>query len=550
MMHGTTQVMADPLADVPLLDEPLSGDRLSGDTLSGDRPAGDSQTAPVKAVPAAEEPNGEPVDPSDVSRATNKQFRQACGQRNTYVVRISSSLPGQTPEPVLWDQPSLIVGRGADCDLRLPHSEISREHAYFQVLGDRVYCADLASRTGTHWSNGATQAGWVPLDEPVSLGPYSLTFEPAACPSDWEESGAESTGESTGETIGETAATGEDDGGLGREDDTNGSRAMFLDFVNAGRKVRRYRVTRDVTLIGSSGDVKIQLSHPSVSNVHCSVVRTPTGLWLVDLLSADGTIVNGLVEPLAPLQPGDEFQVGRFLVAVRYEDSDDSEGSEHRGPSSHADRAEQGGTPNGRSRKANSDRSPVASDFDQTQPGGLSALNQLARMTAGRQHAGGVPAPVEGLSEQFVLGIIKELGVMQQQALQHAQQAMRETVSQLSSTYQQRIDALEHQHAALRDQLNGFLSATAADSVAPLRLQANVGNEHARPDGDAAAQHPPGPQDARETVPFLPVEQDVFDEVDPQQREQWIRGQLKTIEKELDKTRQGWGKKLVDILGY
>ncbi len=535
MMHGTTEVMAAPLLDDPLLDDPLADVPLLDEPSLDQQLPGGTGTEAVNAVSAAEEPHEDPVEPSDESPAAIGCFRQACGQRNAFLVRISSSLPGLTPEPVLWDRPSLIVGRGRDCDLRLPHSEISRQHAYFQVLGDRVYCADLASRAGTHWSNGATQAGWVALDEPVSLGPYSLTFEPAPCPSAWDES------------VGETAVAGEENGGLGPD---GSSREMFLDFVNAGRKVRRYRVTRDVTLIGSSSDVKIQLSHPSVSNVHCSVVRTPTGLWLVDLLSADGTIVNGLVEPLAPLRPGDEFQVGRFLVAVRYEQGDDSEGNEHRGPSSPADRSEHGGPPKDRSRKAHRDRSPVASDFDQTQPGGLSALSQLARMTADRQHADGVPAPVEGLSEQFVLGIIKELGVMQQQSLQHAQQAMRETVSQLSSNYQQRIDALEHQHASLRDQLNTFMAATTTDSAAPTRLLEGAGDEHAVPAGDSEYRRARDPQDARPAVPFPPAEEDVFDEVDPQQREQWIRQQLKTIEKELDKTRQGWGKKLVDILGY
>ena len=124
------------------------------------------------------------------------------------------------------------------------------------------------------------------------------------------------------------------------------------------------------------------------------MVRTPTGLWLVDLLSTDGTIVNGHVVPLASLRSGDEFQVGRFLVAVRYEEGGDC------GRSAPADRSGRGGSLNGLSQQATRERTPVTSDFDQAEPGRLSALNQLARLTADRQHADGVPAPVEGRSEE------------------------------------------------------------------------------------------------------------------------------------------------------
>ena len=37
---------------------------------------------------------------------------------------------------------------------------------------------------------------------------------------------------------------------------------------------------------------------------------------------------------------------------------------------------------------------------------------------------------------------------------------------------------------------------------------------------------------------------------DPEEREAWIRERMKSIESELNKTRRGWGKMLVELLGY
>lgn len=471
----------------------------------------------------------------DVPQQTVERFRRACRQKTAYLVRTVSSEADEGILPVLWDRPSLIVGRGADCDLRLPHAEISRQHAYFQIIGERIHCADLGSRTGTHWSNGASQAGWIEPNEPVSLGPYSLTFERVPLPADAEPHDAELADEAPPDL-----ADSDGDDALPDQGDE-----LFLHFVNAGRKVRRYRVNRDITLIGSSEGVKIQLTHPSVSNVHCSVVRTHSGLWIVDLLSSDGTIVNGHIEPLAALRPGDEFQVGRFLVVVHRGECDDIEPV----PVISRTQVRAATAPLMPKEPESTNAAPPDQDPDRD-AGRLSALSQLARLTASGPNANGGIAPLEGLSEQFVLNIIRELGVMQQQALQHAQESMRETVQQLSLNYQQRIDTLERQHASLRDRLYEMtVSRNGRQLAGPLSV-----------DEDAVR----GPALSSATVEGRPAEggaidftdrsaeapPEVSDGMDPADREQWIREQIKAVEQELDKARRGWGRRLVDLLGY
>lgn len=466
------------------------------------------------------------LKPLDVPPAVSSRFRRACGLTMPYIVRISSSQSGSSAQPVLWDRASLIVGRGADCDLRLNHAEISRQHAYFQRIGDRIFCADLGSRTGTHWSDGATQAGWISPNEPVSMGPYSVTFEPAphVLLSDSEE----------GEFIdGDDSSDLDPDLSLDDQITVNGE-SIYLDFVNAGPKIRRFHVGRDITLIGSGDGVKIRLSNPTVSSVHCAIVRTPMGLWVVDLLSADGTIVNGQVEPIAQLRSGDEFQVGRFLVAVHYGDLQTAS------PATSTRRPDTGRAEQDHTQLPSQLPSDVTDEPESTQ---LSALNQLARLAGNRQQTGGVSGPVAGLSEEFVLNIIRELGVMQQQALQHAQQSMRETLNQLSSAYQERIESLERQHAALREKLHGLAAERLSSDQLRPRLHDHTDDELVPETDPSVFEHPAFP-------PYMQAEQDVFDEIDPADREQWIRDQIKNVEAELNKTRRGWGKKLIDLLGY
>lgn len=457
-----------------------------------------------------------------MSPALLARFRRECQQQTAYLVRVACAESGASPQSFLWDRPSLTVGRGPDCDLILNHAEISRHHAYLQVLGERIYCADLGSRTGTHWAHGATQSGWVQPDELVSLGPYSLSFESAPSLRVTEDPVDDSA---------PVAAPAPEE--------------IFLDFLNAGRNVRRYRVAREIVLIGSGDAAKIHLTHASVSKVHCAVVRTPHGLWVVDLLSEDGTLVNGHVVPLARLTAGDEFQVGRFLVAVQYQTggANGSSDSHGRPVVREADRSGVNESAASSGRYA----VPVPAADGETS----SALRQLARAVSGNA-ASSNPS---GFSEQFVLNVIRELGVMQQQALQHATDSMQQAVHQLASNYQSRIDSLEREHRALRRQLPELpdYSSPPGYGVAPPD-ESSFGPVPGRWDGPSPVG--PGPMwddlspGSPEAAPIAEPGHGSLGCPDPAQRELWVREQMKAIEKELEKTRRGWGQRLIDLLGY
>src|SRR5690606_1311777 len=61
-----------------------------------------------------------------------------------------------------------------------------------------------------------------------------------------------------------------------------------------------------------------RLPDPSVSRIHCAVVATPRGVWLVDLLSREGTRVRGEPVQFTRLEEGDRFEVGIYRLRIRY----------------------------------------------------------------------------------------------------------------------------------------------------------------------------------------------------------------------------------------
>jgi pSer/pThr/pTyr-binding forkhead associated (FHA) protein len=56
------------------------------------------------------------------------------------------------PEPAQWElrQPFALIGRSAQAGLLLDDPSVSQRHAYLQVVGGRIFCLDLNSRTGLY----------------------------------------------------------------------------------------------------------------------------------------------------------------------------------------------------------------------------------------------------------------------------------------------------------------------------------------------------------------------------------------------------------------
>jgi len=75
-------------------------------------------------------------------------------------------------------------------------------------------------------------------------------------------------------------------------------------------------VTKDITLIGRGEDCDIQIDDPSLSKRHAVLVRTEGLLLVRDLVSTNGTKVNGQRVMWAALLPNDRLTLGRFKVRI------------------------------------------------------------------------------------------------------------------------------------------------------------------------------------------------------------------------------------------
>src|SRR3954462_11606016 len=96
-----------------------------------------------------------PEDDSPMS-----SFLDACGANGPMYWAIERR-DAAGVERVVFDLPFLVVGRDPSSDLQLRHPEVSDRHAYLQLVGGRLFCLDLGSRTGTYVDGRCVRSGWV-----------------------------------------------------------------------------------------------------------------------------------------------------------------------------------------------------------------------------------------------------------------------------------------------------------------------------------------------------------------------------------------------------
>ena len=197
--------------------------------------------------------------------------------------------------PTLLSSSVAIPGRG----VILNHAHVSRRHAYLQLIGGRMFCMDLRSRTGTFWESGPKRSGWLDIGQAVRIGPYSIR------------------------TLGNDQRNGtatENSGNPARQADSQQDLPQItLEFMSRKGESSTWQMTPMLALVGSAEECRVHLVGSSVSSIHCSLVRTPVGVWVVDLIGKGGIWLNEMVVRVARLEDGDRLQVGKFLICIHYD---------------------------------------------------------------------------------------------------------------------------------------------------------------------------------------------------------------------------------------
>ncbi len=211
-------------------------------------------------------------------------FLAACGSEQPLRVGVGPKDEMQA-ESWMFRQPFLLIGRRPDSDLVIDHWQVSRRHAYVQLIDGEFFCVDLGSRTGTIGGDASERSGWLEEGRALQIGPYAVRLE-------WPARPARSTAPLPGVT-----------------------------WELPGRALGQalWRMDRDLVLVGRSPTCRIRIVEPDVSKFHCSLVLTRLGVWAVDLLGQKGLLVNGEPIRCARLEDGDEVRVGRHAIRPRYD---------------------------------------------------------------------------------------------------------------------------------------------------------------------------------------------------------------------------------------
>jgi pSer/pThr/pTyr-binding forkhead associated (FHA) protein len=233
-------------------------------------------------------------------------FRDACGLPAPLALECqdaSRTIGGSDTHQI--DCPFALVGRDPQSDLVLKGAEVSRRHAFFQVVEGRLFCIDLNSRTQLHWE-GETERrvhGWLDPGCTVRIGPYAIRRLGTDLPEDHSWANPDYS------PLQEIAKT----------DSCSLPRAGLELPIRIGEGETLWRMDSQVALIGRSESCQVMLLDPSVSRFHASFVRTSKGIWVVDLQSREGVLINGVNVRWAWLEDGDTVRIGRFTFILRYE---------------------------------------------------------------------------------------------------------------------------------------------------------------------------------------------------------------------------------------
>ncbi len=208
------------------------------------------------------------------------------------------------PKPVIAeiDAPYTILGRGSQCAVRLADQSVSFRHVYLQAFGNRMICIDLLSPNAITWEGPETSV-WMTKQHQIGVGPYRMRL----ADDDWEDDANEWPSPLECKT---------------RTNESTPFGALplvHLELLNQQLQGMAWPINRVITLVGRDDRCRITCADERISRVHCSLVLTPYGLWVVDLNGRGGVQVNGKLINCALLAEGDELGIGQYRMQTIYE---------------------------------------------------------------------------------------------------------------------------------------------------------------------------------------------------------------------------------------
>lgn len=184
------------------------------------------------------------------------------------------------------------VGGHQGSEVVLQGDKVRRRHLVLIAFSNSVYCIDLVASA----KNGKQSGYWMDSETPLQIGVF---------------------------TIHARVVTPEGQLITVRPQASDNFRSTLelnpprLEVVRRGEPVGRFLLRKQFTCFGRSPGNRIWVRSQYLSQFHLLFVRDETGLWLVDLLSANKPIVNGYPRESGPLRgPSTRILVGTVMLKL------------------------------------------------------------------------------------------------------------------------------------------------------------------------------------------------------------------------------------------
>jgi len=235
------------------------------------------------------------------------------------------------------------IGR-ADAALLLPDPTVSRRHAQIGVEGGRLWIEDLGSSNGTRVNGVRLDAGQrkdLEGGETLQFGSKTLTLaidhpDLLATGEAPAVEGAETPPREGDAAGGPSSAAAAPAGGKSPargapEEETAGTAGASEEAQTGPRLVlptgERIALAEGETTVGRRADNAVVLPDAYTSGSHARIIREGDTLFVLDVGSTNGTLLNGerlAPNERAPIKDGDSLVFGRAAATVRRPEADPS----------------------------------------------------------------------------------------------------------------------------------------------------------------------------------------------------------------------------------